>query len=68
MKIVVYVICKSEAQFAERFMRSCSDADGVCVLDTGSTDGAPELLRELGANVQTAIIEPWRFDVACSPR
>ena len=64
MKIIIYDICKNEAQFAERFMRSCAGAEGVYVLDTGSTDGTPERLCELGATVQTAIIDPWRFDVA----
>lgn len=64
MKVVVYAICKDEARFAERFMRSCAGADGVFVLDTGSTDGTPERLRELGATVQAAIIDPWRFDTA----
>lgn len=64
MKIIIYAICKNEAQFAERFMASCSEADGVYILDTGSADGTPELLRELGANVQTAKVDPWRFDAA----
>ena len=64
MKIIIYAICKNEAQFAARFMASCAEADGVYVLDTGSTDGTPELLRRLGANVQTATIDPWRFDNA----
>lgn len=64
MKIIIYAIAKNEAKFAERFMASCSGADGVYVLDTGSTDGTPEMLRELGAHVETAIIDPWRFDVA----
>ena len=64
MKIIIYAICKNEAQFAARFMASCAGADGVYVLDTGSTDGTPELLRTLGATVQTAIIDPWRFDNA----
>ena len=64
MKIIIYAICKNEAQFAARFMASCAEADGVYVLDTGSTDGTPELLRTLGATVQVAKIEPWRFDAA----
>ena len=64
MKIIIYAICKNEARFAERFMASGAGADGVYVLDTGSTDGTPELLRELGAHVETAIIDPWRFDAA----
>ena len=49
MKIWVYAIAKNERQFCERFMRSCAGADGVAVLDTGSTDGTAEKLRELGA-------------------
>ena len=64
MKIIIYAIAKNEALFAERFMASCVGADGVYVLDTGSTDGTPELLRALGAHVETAIIDPWRFDNA----
>ena len=64
LKIIIYAIAKNEAKFAERFMTSCSGADGVYVLDTGSSDGTPELLRELGAHVETAIIDPWRFDNA----
>ena len=37
MKLVVYAICKDEAQFADRWMDSMSEADEVVVLDTGST-------------------------------
>lgn len=64
MKTIVYTICKNEARFAERFMASCAGADGVYVLDTGSTDGTPELLRALGAAVYEQTITPWRFDAA----
>ena len=64
MKIIIYAICKNEAQFIERFMRSCAEADGVYVLDTGSTDGTPERLRALGATVYEQTIAPWRFDAA----
>lgn len=39
MKICVYAICKNESKFVDRFMDSCKDADGIYVLDTGSTDG-----------------------------
>lgn len=42
MKIVVYAICKNEAGYAERWMASMAEADGVYVLDTGSTDGTAE--------------------------
>ena len=45
-------------------MASCAGADGVYVLDTGSTDGTPELLRALGTAVYEQTITPWRFDAA----
>ena len=64
MKIVVYAICKNERPFADRWMASMSEADEVCVLDTGSTDGTPQRLEELGAKVSVQVITPWRFDVA----
>ena len=64
MKLCVYAICKNERKFAARWMRSMREADGVFVLDTGSTDGSPELLRQLGAQVTQAAIDPWRFDAA----
>ena len=64
MKICVYAICKNEEKFAERWMNSMSEADGIYVLDTGSTDNTVKLLTKLGANVKTEIISPWRFDVA----
>ena len=64
MKIVVYAICKNEVQFADRWMDSMSEADQVVVLDTGSTDGAPEALRRRGAEVTVETVSPWRFDTA----
>ena len=64
MKIVVYAICKNEAQFADRWMDSMSEADQVVVLDTGSSDDTAERLRARGAQVTVETISPWRFDVA----
>ena len=64
MKIWVYAIAKNEEQFCKRFVASCAGADGVSVLDTGSTDGTVEQLRELGAHVESKEIAPWRFDAA----
>ncbi len=40
------------------------EADSVCVLDTGSTDGTLEKLRARGAIAEREIITPWRFDAA----
>lgn len=64
LKISVYAIAKNEAKFAARWMESMKEADEVCVLDTGSTDGTAKMLSELGAKVETKVVSPWRFDVA----
>lgn len=64
MKIYVYAIARDEAAFAGRWMESMSEADGVCVLDTGSRDGTAETLRALGCRVTEREIVPWRFDRA----
>ncbi len=63
-KICVYAICKNEIKFVRRWMDSMAEADGIYVLDTGSTDSSAELLEELGAHVERQTIEPWRFDRA----
>jgi len=63
-KVCVYAICKNESQFVDRFMDAMSEADWVCVLDTGSTDDTVEKLRRRGAVVEQKIIDPWRFDAA----
>lgn len=64
MKVCVYAIAKNEAAFVDRFMDAMSEADWVCVLDTGSTDGTAERLRARGAIVERREIVPWRFDDA----
>ena len=63
-RVCVYAICKNESQFVDRFMDSMSEADDICVLDTGSTDDTAEKLRARGAHVEQKLILPWRFDVA----
>ena len=45
-------------------MDSMSEADDICILDTGSTDGTVEALRARGAYVAQKLISPWRFDAA----
>ena len=64
MRIYVYAIAKDEEEFAGRWMASMAEADGVYVLDTGSTDGTVEKLRDLGAHVTRETVVPWRFDSA----
>ena len=44
MKVVVYGICKNEARFAERWVKSMSEADEIVALDTGSEDNTAERL------------------------
>lgn len=64
MNVCVYAICKNEERFVDRFLASMAEADSICVLDTGSTDGTVERLRDGGATVAQKAIEPWRFDTA----
>ena len=64
MKICVYAISKNEEKFVNRFVDSLQDADGIYVLDTGSTDNTVNLLERRGVTVKKEIINPWRFDVA----
>lgn len=64
MKIAVYAISKNEEKFARRWMKSMREADGIFVADTGSTDNTVKILKEMGATVETRIIDPWRFDKA----
>jgi glycosyltransferase involved in cell wall biosynthesis len=64
MKICVYAISLNERNNVDTFMESCKGADLVLVCDTGSTDGTPERLRDLGAVVYTITQTPWRFDIA----
>ena len=63
-KVVVYAIAKNESSFVERWYNSMKEADQIYVLDTGSTDDTVSKLKNLGVNVETKIISPWRFDVA----
>lgn len=64
MKICVYAIAKNEIKFVERWYNSVKEADYVCVLDTGSTDGTFEKLKELGVLTKQKHYENFRFDQA----
>lgn len=65
-KICVYAICKNELKFVEQWLENMSEADYIVVLDTGSTDGTYEKLKEDSrvTLVKQQEIKPWRFDVA----
>lgn len=64
MKIIVYAITKNEEQNVVDWIKSMKEADGIYVLDTGSTDNTVSLLEAHGAHVESKKIEPWRFDKA----
>ena len=64
MIVTVYAIAKNEEKFAERWAVSMAEADHICVLDTGSTDGTVEILERMGVTVRREEILPWRFDAA----
>lgn len=64
VKIVTYAIAKNEILHCERWANATKDSDYRVVLDTGSTDGTQDKLRELGVTVYQAHFEPFRFDMA----
>lgn len=67
-KICIYAICKNELKFVDQWFNSMMEADYICVLDTGSTDGTYEKLLEWQKKYPNKIIidqkvySPWRFD------
>lgn len=63
VKTCVYTIALNEIAHVEKFMEASKEADLILVCDTGSTDGTPERLRELGAVVYDIRQRPWRFDI-----
>lgn len=69
-KLAVYAICKNELKFLNDWVEHVKEADYICVLDTGSTDGTWEELQRWKEEypdkfiIKQEIITPWRFDVA----
>jgi (heptosyl)LPS beta-1,4-glucosyltransferase len=56
-RVSVTIICKDEADRIAAAVASAAWADEVVVLDSGSTDGTPDLARQAGATVH---VEAWR--------
>lgn len=63
-KICVYAIAKNENKFIDRWYDSVKEADYVCVLDTGSTDGSFEKFKKLGIITKQKKYNNFRFDEA----
>lgn len=63
-KICVYAISKNESKFVDRWVDSMSEADGIFVFDTGSTDDTVEKFIARGVVVRQEFMDPFRFDVA----
>lgn len=63
-KICVYAIAKNEIKFVDRWYESVKEADYICVLDTGSTDGTYERLKSLGIITAKKKYDIFRFDNA----
>lgn len=64
MKVAIYTIAKDEEQFVERWFNSANNADGLFILDTGSSDKTVAIAESLGITVDTFVVDPWRFDDA----
>lgn len=65
-KVCVYAICKNELKFLDKWLESMSEADYVVVLDTGSTDGSYEFLKNdpRCTRVEQKVFDPFRFDTS----
>lgn len=60
VKLILTQIMKNESHVAERMLNSIKDiVDGICVIDTGSTDNSIEVVREWGEknNIETYVFE-----------
>ncbi len=64
LKIYVYAITKNESKFVNTWVKSMQEADGIYVLDTGSTDNTVKLLQDNKIHVTVKKYKNFRFDVA----
>ena len=68
-KIASYSICKNEIKYLDNFLEKLKDADYICILDTGSTDGTWEKLQKYAKQnskiiLKQKVFENFRFDEA----
>ena len=62
--IALCMIVRDEAQRLKACLSSVQGlVQEVWVVDTGSTDGTPELAKQLGANV---LYYPWSYDFSAA--
>lgn len=64
MKVCVYAIAKNEIKFIDRWYNSVKEADYICVLDTGSTDGSYQKFKSLNIIAEQKEYSFFRFDIA----
>lgn len=64
MKVAVYCVALNEEQFVDAWYESAKDADYLLIADTGSTDDTVARAFELGIEVVSVSVKPWRFDDA----
>ena len=68
-KVIVYTIMKNEKHNILAWLENIKEADGIYVLDTGSTDGSYELMCDMRSQFPQLVIEQktydtFQFDVA----
>lgn len=64
MILAAYTVALNESAHVARWLDTTKHFDHRLVVDTGSTDGTPELLQAAGVLVFHASVRPWRFDQA----
>ena len=66
VNLPVYVcsIAKNEAKHVRQWAESAKDADGIFLLDTGSTDDTVAIAKECGVTVFEKTYEKWSFAIA----
>ena len=69
MKIIVYTIMKNELKNIDPWLENIKDADGIYVLDTGSTDGSYEKMLSLQEtypqlHLDRKVYSEFKFDEA----